>query len=153
MSQLWFEFVHSLNLLLYSYHDLKIILFDSIISPVDKTSITKYLRFILFSIEYQNDFITDGFDLLRNDYGVVPYDFIHPTYDNNWNRVFLSLYSVEWCGSCWYNYFKLNDSFSVSSWMMIKFNSLKRFELISRLILYLVYRIRFFYHFINKISL
>jgi hypothetical protein len=95
MSQLWFEFAHSLNRLLYSYHDLKIILFDSIISPVDKTSITKCLRFVLFSIEYQNDFITDGFDLLRNDYGVVPYDFIHPTYDNNRNRVFLSLYSVE----------------------------------------------------------
>jgi hypothetical protein len=95
MSQLWFEFAHSLNRLLYSYRDLKIILFDSIISPVDKTSITKCLRFVLFSIEYQNDLITDGFDLLRNDYDVVPYDFIYPTYDNNRNRVFLSLYSVK----------------------------------------------------------
>jgi hypothetical protein len=83
MSQLWFEFAHGLNRLLYSYCDLKIILFDSIISSVDKTSITKCLRFVLFSIEYQNNLITDGFNLLRNDYDVVPYDFIYPTYDNN----------------------------------------------------------------------
>jgi hypothetical protein len=95
MSQLWFEFAHSVNRLLYSYRDLKIILFDSIISLVDKTSITKCLQFVLFSIEYQNDLIMDGFDLLRNNYDVVPYDFIYPTYDNDRNRVFLSLYSVK----------------------------------------------------------
>jgi hypothetical protein len=95
MSQLWFEFVHSLNFLLYSYRDLKIIMLNSIISPVDKTSVTKCLRFVLFSIEYQNDFITDGFNLLRNDYDAIPHDFIHPTYDNNRNRVFLSLYSIK----------------------------------------------------------
>jgi hypothetical protein len=53
------------------------------ISPVDETSITKCLRFVMFSIEYQNDLITEGFDLLRNDYDVVTYDFIYPTYDNN----------------------------------------------------------------------
>lgn len=52
MCQLWFEFVHSLNRLLYSYRDLKIILFDSIISPVDKTIVTKCLQFVSFSIEY-----------------------------------------------------------------------------------------------------
>jgi hypothetical protein len=79
MSQLWFEFAHRLNRLLYSYRVLKIIMFDSIISLVDKTSITKCLRFVLFSIEYQNNFITDGFYLLRNDYDAIPYDFIYLT--------------------------------------------------------------------------
>jgi hypothetical protein len=49
----------------------------------------------LFSIEYQNDLITDGFNLLRNDYDVVTYDCIYPTYDNNRNIVLLSLYSVK----------------------------------------------------------
>ena len=91
MSQLWFGFAHSLNRLLYNYRDLKIILFDSIISPVDKTSITKCLRFVLFSIEYQNNFTTGGFDLLRNDYSVVPYDFFTPICGNKQNRVCLSL--------------------------------------------------------------
>jgi hypothetical protein len=85
MSHLWFGFVHSLNRLLYSYRD----------NHVRFTSVTKCLRFVLFSIEYHNDLITDGFDLLRIDYDVVTYDFIYPTYENNQNRVLLSLYSVK----------------------------------------------------------
>ena len=73
MSQLSFGFVHSLNRLLYSYHD----------NPVQFTSVTMCLLFVLFSIEYQNDLITEGFDLLRNDYDAVTCDFIYPTYDKN----------------------------------------------------------------------
>ena len=65
------------------------------ISPVDETSITKCLRFVMFSIEYQNDLITEGFNLLRNDYDAVTYDFIYLTYENNRNKVFLSLYSIK----------------------------------------------------------
>jgi hypothetical protein len=85
MSHLWFRFVHNLNRLLYSYRD----------NPVRFTSVTKCLRFVLFSIGYQNDLITDGFDLLSNDYDVVTCDFIYTTYDNNRNRVLLSLLSVK----------------------------------------------------------
>jgi hypothetical protein len=85
MSQLSFGFVHSLNRLLYSYRD----------NPVRFSSVTMCLRFVLFSIEYQNDLITGGFDLLRNDYNSVTYDFIYPTHDYNRNRVLLSLYSVK----------------------------------------------------------
>jgi hypothetical protein len=58
-------------------------MFDSMISPVDETSITKCLRFVMFSIEYQKDLITEGFHLLRNDYDAVTCDFIYPTYDKN----------------------------------------------------------------------
>jgi hypothetical protein len=72
-----------------------IILFDSMISPVDETSVTMCFRFVLFSIEYQNDLITKGFDSLRHDYDAVTYDFIYPTHNNNRNRVFLSLYSIK----------------------------------------------------------
>ena len=73
MSELSFGFVHSLNRLLYSYCD----------NPVRFTSVTMCLRFVLFSIEYQNDLITNGFDLLGNDYDSVTYDFNYLTYDNN----------------------------------------------------------------------
>ena len=76
MSQLLFGFVHNLIRLLYSYRD----------NPVWFTGVTKGLWFVLFSIEYQNDFIIDGFDLLKNDYDVVTYDFIFPTYDNDRKR-------------------------------------------------------------------
>ena len=56
-----------MNRVLYqhSHNDWKIILFDSTIPPVDKTSITKCLWFALISIEYQNDFTIGGFNLLR----------------------------------------------------------------------------------------
>ena len=85
MCQLSFGFIHNLTRLLYSYYD----------NPVRFASITMCLRFVPFSIGYQNNFITDGFDLLRNDYDSVSYDFIYPIYDYNQNRVFLSLYSVN----------------------------------------------------------
>jgi len=83
MSQLSFGFVHSINRLLYSYCD----------NPVRFTRVTMCLQFVLFSIEYQNDLITNGFNLLRNDYDSVSYDFIYPIYDYNRNRVLLSVYS------------------------------------------------------------
>ena len=85
MSQLSFGSIHSLNRLLYSYRD----------NLVRFTSVTMCLRFVLFSIEYQIDLITDGFDLLGNDYDSITYDFIYPTYDHSRNRVLLSLYSVN----------------------------------------------------------
>jgi hypothetical protein len=85
MIQLSFGFIHNLNHLLYCYYD----------NPVRFPSIKMCLRFVSFSIEYQNNFITDGFDLLRNDYDSVSYDFMYSIYDYNRNRVLLSLYSVN----------------------------------------------------------
>jgi hypothetical protein len=41
----------------------------------------KGLRFVLCSIEYQNSFIIDGFDLLKNDYDPDTCDLIYSTYD------------------------------------------------------------------------
>ena len=110
MSQSSFGFVHSLNHLLYSYRD----------NPVRFTSVTMCLWFVLFSIEYQNDLITDGFDLLGNDYDYVIYDFIYPIYDYNRNRVSLSLYSVNDVDPIWVHNrisISIHDSFSNDCWM------------------------------------
>jgi hypothetical protein len=51
MCQLWFEFVHSLNLLLYSYHDNPVRCDDF---ACDETSITNCLRFVFNWISKQS---------------------------------------------------------------------------------------------------
>ena len=83
--------------MLYSYRD-NPVRFDDFSCWWDKYNEV----FAICFVEYQNDLITEGFNLLRNDYDVVTYDFIYSIYDNNRNRVFLSLYSIKWYESFCY---------------------------------------------------
>ena len=94
MCQLWFEFVHGLNLLLYNYHD------NSCLVRWFLLWWDKYNK--LFVICFQSNIKTISFNLLRHDYDVVTYDFIYPTCNDNWNRVFLSLYLIKRFESFWY---------------------------------------------------